>query len=294
MTHRRHNIAFNSNQRDPIKYPSHSNYKITLEEDLNKVLSARIITAEIPKTQYNVSCHNSCFTIAENVEGVITEYELCIPQGDYDACSLTTEIGNLLSTGGLTNTYTINIINGKLCIESTDRFELKFKDTSSADRLVDNSTQTGKVIVNMGKCSEYCGISCMKGSARSLMGFNIDNYIAIENDDTSLWSVKSPNKVNLIGDKVVYIHITTNTTRLEHIESRSQGANGAFARIPLNAQQNNVVFYRNIYESMEHWVACAPLERIRSFNIELRTEDGRLYNTCGIPWCFSLEVLTGV
>jgi len=84
----RHLIAFNSEQRDPVKYPSPSKYTIVLEEELKKVLSARIVTAEIPKTEYNVRCDNSCFNICEDVLGVITDYQLCFPQGDYDISRL--------------------------------------------------------------------------------------------------------------------------------------------------------------------------------------------------------------
>ena len=290
----RHLIAFNSDQRDPIKNPNPSKYSITLDEELKKVLSARLVTAEIPKTEYNVRCDNSCFNICETVDEVVTDYQLCFPTGDYDACRLVEEMGKLIVDAGITHTYIINIIDGKLCIEATGAFELKFKDTLSADRIVKGGDGTCSEIVKLGKCSAFCDTSCAKGSARSLLGFNIANYVAVEDTDDSLWKLKSPNKVNLIGEKVVYICISTNTTRLDHIESKSQGAREAFHRIPLNCNQNGIVFYRNYYESAEHWVACTPLERIRCFNITLKTDDGRIYNTCGLPWCFSLEVVTEV
>jgi len=290
----RHLIAFNSEQRDPVKYPNPSKYTIVLEEELKKVLSARIVTAEIPKTEYNVRCDNSCFNICEDVLGTITDYQLCFPQGDYDICRLINEMGMLIVGAGLTHIYTINIIDGKLCIESTGPFELKFKDTLSADRIVENATKTSSEIVKMGKCATFCGQSCAKGSARSLLGFNIANYVAVENVITSMWKLCSPNKVNLIGDKLVYLHISTNTTSLSHVEGKSQGANSAFCIIPMNCSQNGVVFYTNYFQSLEKWVSCTPLERVRSFNIVLKTEDNRIYNLQGLNWCFSLEVLTEV
>jgi len=290
----RHMLAFSSDQRDPIRYTNPSKYSIVIQEELKKILSARIITAEIPKTEYNVRCDNGCFDIMEVVDDVITEYQLCFPTGDYDICRLVEEMGKLIIAAGLTNTYIINVIDGKLCIESTGFFELSFKDTLSSDRIVENSTKTSYEIVKMGKCAKNCGTSCVKGSARVLLGFNIDSYEACEDTDTSTWKLCSPNKVNLTGEKVVYLHISTDTTRLDHVESKSQGANGAFCRIPLNVAQNDIVFYSHYYQSLEHWVACTPLERIRSFNIELKTEDGRLYNTEGLSWCFSIEIMTEV
>ena len=290
----RHLLAFSSAQRDPIKYPNPSKYSIVLEDELKKVLSARLVTAEIPKTEYNVRCDNSCFNICETVDEVITDYQLCFPSGDYDICRLVDEMGKLIVDAGLTHIYTINVVDGKLCIEATGQFELKFKDTLSADRIVENATKTSREVVKYGKCSEFCSTSCQKGSARSLLGFNIANYMAVEDPDTSMWKLCSPNKVNLIGEKVVYIHISTDTSRFDHIESKSAGSNNAFHRVPLNCSQNGVVFYSNWFKSLDQFVCCTPLNRVRCFNIELRTEDGRLYNLSGLNWCMSVEIVTEV
>ena len=80
-------------------------------------------------------------------------------------------------------------------------------------------------------------------------------------------------------------------TSISQVMSESQGAMGTFYRIPLNAEKNHIAYFHN-QDCCSYYFKCGNILRMKNMHLELRTADGRLYNTCGIPWSILIEVHT--
>jgi len=244
---------------------------------IKNVLFVKMVRSDIPATNLTITQYNNGFVLSEDN----VDYPIEIPPGDYDTDKLICTLVQLLNSQGATNAYSVQIQNGKLLIqgqaEDPVQFQLKFAPpVQYADEYVYSNGQTNtEVILNQ--------------SSRTIMGFCIEDYTSSPNAiDPTIYEILSPNKIDVLGDRNVYIYVKTDGGHeFNLIDSVNQSINDCFAEIPLSAPRNTVVYSKN--EINERKVFHTPLKKLERVSIELRTCDyRRLYDTCGIDWGMTL------
>lgn len=260
-------LAIHSDQRDPIAFPNSSKFTQTFSTTFNKVSGIRIVQCEIPNSEFNIRCDNNTFTICE--EDICVD--ISVPEGEYDVCSLISEIQELLNNNDeLLGTYTLTTKNGKLIISSTVEFILKFED-----RICPSNCKGGNVFIKG------------KNSIRSVLGFTESEVIS--NLVDGFYVVQAKYKINLLGVSVVYIYIRVGDVVISQVMSESQGAMETFYRVPLNSKKNYISYFHN-QDCCSYYYKCSQIIKMKNIHLELRTSEGRLYETCGIPWSILIEV----
>ena len=73
-------IVIDSRDRDYLKFPSSSKYRVEITEDLRDVTSIELSLAQIPNTYYNIAVQNNKFYISDENEKI---YSVEIPEGQY-------------------------------------------------------------------------------------------------------------------------------------------------------------------------------------------------------------------
>lgn len=271
-------MNINSNQRDPVKYPEPNNFRITLFSEIKDILYIKLLDAQIPVSDFNVNEFNNGFVLTDN--GV--DYPITLPIGDYDSNKLITELTTLLNGLAASNVYTVSIVNGMLRIQGTGGtlpFFLRYEPPYQfADSIVSASGGISQEIV-------------LNQSARTVMGFDIDSY---ESVGGPIGEILSPNKINLVTDKLVYLYLSTSDKdSFPLVETLSQGGRDTFYVIPLSSPRNTYTYYENQYSIS--YIPNPVIRRARGFTIQLRTDDARrLYNTRGLDYCISLEIGSAV
>lgn len=263
-------IAINSEDRDSTAFPNASNFRLTLDNTINNVIGIRLLQSEIPVSEFNIREDNNTFTITELLDTPIT-VGISVPEGDYDSCSLITEIQELLNTNSnLTGTYTLSLTNGKVSISSDVSFEIEF-----SDEIKQNICKSGHTYIPGSN------------SIARVLGFTECKVYSTVQDTQNV--LQAPNKINLQGPRVIYLHIKHGSTQISQILSQSQGGRGALFRIQLDAPHNCTAYYQN-QDCCSYYYKCAPIAKLKELTFELKTESGRYYSTSGIPWSILIEI----
>lgn len=112
-------LIIQSSDRDYLKYPTSSKYRINVPQEWRDVVSASLIQAVVPNTYYNINENNNNFYISEFPEDVQT-VELPIGQytNDLLISSLNGQYGDLFINFESKFNFAQNPINKKLRIQS--------------------------------------------------------------------------------------------------------------------------------------------------------------------------------
>jgi len=164
-----------------IPLPSNSSYIFKLTEKLVNVVSIELINLQIPMTFYNIEDRqgNNFFYIypegSENDPMLID-----ISDGNYTIETLITTINNKIDTMNIDVSFSINPINGKTIITSTQKYWIDFYE--------DSMTETTKI----NHCLGW------------ILGFH--KY----NDTSNNPYIRCDVSGTLVSDKVAYIGTTKN------------------------------------------------------------------------------------
>tara|TARA_B110000037_G_C17071840_1_gene486211 strand:- start:8 stop:1210 length:1203 start_codon:yes stop_codon:yes gene_type:complete len=116
-------LVIDSRDRDYLKYPSSSRYRIEITEDLRDITSMELSLGQIPNTYYNISDKNNTFYISdinEKINGIE------IPEGQYNNDSLIETLngkyGNLFTDFNSKINFSRDPINLKLRMQSDHYF----------------------------------------------------------------------------------------------------------------------------------------------------------------------------
>lgn len=126
-------IIVDSRIRDKSLFPNPNNYEIPLEDDINDVREARLVSMEIPMPMYLINPHfNKLYFRIASIDYVAT-----VPSGDYSAVELAAAIeaamNELVPTvvvGDFKVTYNARLDNFEIRCESA--FTLLFGETVSS------------------------------------------------------------------------------------------------------------------------------------------------------------------
>ena len=116
-------LVIDSRDRDYLKYPSSSKYRIEVTEDLRDITSIELSLGQIPNTYYNISENNNMFYISDESDNV---FGIKISEGQYTnnllLDTLNGKYGNLFSNFNSNLNFSRNPINLKLRIQCDVKF----------------------------------------------------------------------------------------------------------------------------------------------------------------------------
>lgn len=127
-------IVVDSRVRNKTLFPKPNDYEVTFEDDINDVVSSKLIYMDIPMPQYlvNSNFNKLYFEIAA------TSYTATIDNGDYatpaDLATAITSAMNAVVPSAFQVTYNSKLDNFKF--NSTQAFTLKFNVTNSLNQLL--------------------------------------------------------------------------------------------------------------------------------------------------------------
>ncbi len=103
-------VVIDSRMRDRVNYPNSNFYSIPLGMPFHNVYAIKLISAIVPRSQYNINSTNNTIWFRETAAEVSAgTYKIAtIVTGMYDITSLITAIGVAMSAAGGLATYTIS------------------------------------------------------------------------------------------------------------------------------------------------------------------------------------------
>ena len=168
----------------PLNAPSSYTFKLT--EKLINVVSIELINLQIPMTFYNIEDRqgNNFFYIYKEADSA-TPYLIDISDGNYTVDTLISAINTAVQTKYPYIRFSINAINGKTTITSTDPSNSKY----TIEFFEDSMTETTKI----NHCLGW------------LLGFH-NNTVDISDNPYSKYDISG----SITSDKVAYIGTTKN------------------------------------------------------------------------------------
>ena len=120
-------MVIDSRIRDKSLFPNPNSYEIKLDDDINDVVSCKLICMDVPFSTYLIN------NIHRNINLKIgsTKYVATLTIGDYTKTALATEIQNSMNTvvGSAVFTITYNTLLDNYTFQSTGSFTLDFTNT---------------------------------------------------------------------------------------------------------------------------------------------------------------------
>lgn len=167
-------IVIDSKDRNQAQYQNPNNYTIVFDDDINDVVSAQLISADVPFTTYLINDNfNSLYV---TISGTTTE--ITLTTGDYDATTLASHIQD------------------KLNAFSSNNFSVAY------DNIKDNFRFRSKVAFSL----VFNGVS---NPLNSLLGFKQDTYASSVSSEIDAYVnvIQSPYRKNFDYNKYIYLVI---------------------------------------------------------------------------------------
>lgn len=89
-------LTVDSSLRDRTQYHTAATFRVYLQSPITNVLSAELLTAEIPNVAYTITERNQRFVFEEDLNGIVRK-SFSLPTGHYDAVTLCAEIERLMN-----------------------------------------------------------------------------------------------------------------------------------------------------------------------------------------------------
>ena len=252
-------LLIDSRDRNQTEYPNPNNYQIDLTEEYKDILTVSLISSNIPKSQYLINTSNN---ILNFIDSNSIEYEVQIPIGNYTISELTTQVENSLNAIGSSNTFTVTSDSktNKVIISSITNFQLLF------DGGTENYNNTTRTIYK-------------ENSIGKLLGF-------LMTDLSGTNSYTSQNQYNLNGPTYVLLHIN----ELNNLDGIKNSIKNAFAKIPLDTNQNEYKFFKEQRDYIVITEFSPPLARLSQLNIRFLNYDNTDYDFGGLDHTFLLKI----
>lgn len=206
-------IVIDSKDRNQTQYQNPNDYTIVFDDDINDVVSAQLISADVPFTTYliNENFKNLYITIS----GTTTEITLTI--GDYTATTLASHIQD------------------KLNAFSSNNFSVSY------DSVKDNFRFRSKVAFSL----VFDGIT---NSLNSLLGFKQDTYTSSVSSEVDAFVnvIQSPYRKNFDYNKYIYLVIDQfdlNKGNAKPINKSYAALTEQYTRLSLNDKPEIVKYF---------------------------------------------------
>jgi len=171
-------IVVDSKERNLILFPEPNNYEIVFDDDINDVVSVKLINIQLPMNTYLI---NKYFNTIKIIIGV-TSYNVVLTIGDYTPANLAIEIADKLNAMSSPNTFDCiyNTLTDNFTILSNNTFKLDFTTVNPLSYLLGFKKQLYQAIPSTNLTYPYM----IKSEYRRNFDFN--NYIVMSIDNFDL------------------------------------------------------------------------------------------------------------
>jgi len=314
-------VTIHSEDRDISKWKYSNQFEIVLPEQINNVQSLRLIEVSMPANLYTFSNKYQNTKLAFTVGGVqnIIEIDEGFYRPDELSYELTNKMNQIVGSGTDTsfNVY-YNNVTQKLWFGHTSLpFTLNFDKEITYD-FSDNECVPPIIFTqytNWGLPS-YLGFDKKVDYPSNpvnpvpktfdYLSPTISAWTDPSSNDNITHYVEAPSTINIMGARCLYMDvdkyntmdemypytesvIDTNTKPNYNFSTYSGKVNSAFAKIPINAQYDKIIFdSRTLFlHNFAHY--DPPIERIAKLKFTFRFHDGRLVDFKDCPFDFTLE-----
>ena len=244
-------------------------FNVNLNDKYKNLLSMELISAEIPKSQYNINSNNNILHFQET-NNITLEAKL--EEKNYEIGGLITEIQTKLNAVG-SSTYNVSSSGEKLSISSDltgggNVFNLIFFEK------INNSAFT------QGEKVEY-----KRNSVGRVIGFLPENK-------TGSNSYISDNKYNLLGEDNIYIYIN----KIDNVNTIFSYSSDLFFVFTFEDVFGNYTFYKNSGKSYEKniqnefvFIPQTPLT-LTNISLDIKDRFGNYYNFYGLNYNLHLRI----
>lgn len=204
-------VVIDSRDRDTTVYPTPSDYVIELDEELQDVVSAELVTAKIPFKSYVINTNNNQLTV--NSTGVIKT--ITLEPANYDASSLASALQNDLNNAFLGRGAGWQV----QYIPIYDKF--KILCSAAFQLLIVNDETKDYIPKTMGK----------------VLGFGRQNYQVTIPGSIGDYTIVAPYRKNFEDVEYVVLNIDTFTVNY----SVNSIVNKSFAIVPNSKNEMNII-----------------------------------------------------
>lgn len=119
-------VVVDSKDRNMELFPTPTQYEVPLEDDIEDVIGAEIVIADVPFSSYLVNQYNNTFILS-------SIYTISIPHGDYTPVSLSQIVAQVMNDAQTEQTFqvTYDSITDKFTISSNMPFSLEFGENNT-------------------------------------------------------------------------------------------------------------------------------------------------------------------
>jgi len=270
------NLNLNSCFRNNYYTSTSTDFQYLIPCEIKNVVSMRLASIEIPNAWYLFSnkLQNNCFKITTNKDGVIDEYNIEIPEGNYDNESLQ----NYLNA---TYFYDANLDNSLKHIRFViDNFCFKSKFEIIQDTL---DTEIFSFSLNFFDCAD----ENVMNTTGWIMGFRLNGYLNI-ND-----SIQSEGLFDGSGDRYVYLSLNDYQYNHNSINivgfDKSVMEENILAKIPMVNGKLSLILDENNNPLTKTRKYNGPVN-IRKIHVKVLDQFGNVIDLNCMNFSFTLEL----
>lgn len=269
-------IFIDSRDRYYNNYPNPNEYEIDLAYGFKDVVSLELISADIPKSQYNIHSNNN--TLYLNKTNGASDADLKV-KSNYTA--VTIDVGNYSSADLVTELQTkIRVFTGEASTVALD---------AKTNKITLGTLGNDFVIYLNDSVSSDTGRTKLKptsGSLANILGFSANSQYVSANGG----SLVASGGLNINGENYIVL-------KIDNID-RAEGSNnifrGAFAK--LSVADKSFGDYKQLkvsdFGAKNIEIFNPYLGRLNKLKLSFYNHDGSLYDFNGYEHCIAFEVKT--
>jgi len=223
-------------------------FKGLLKDDVNILRSyVVVLNAQFPVSFYVIDDTNNKLKV-ERFSGVVSTIHFIIPNGNYNATTLLTNINSQFVTAGFSDLiFSFNSVNGKISVINTINDYRIFSDV--------NGSTIGTIL--------------------GLSNFNINSTIGP--------AIEFPFPLNLLGKEKLYI----NSTNLQNAaySSFNNGFSSTIACVPVNVPPYSLIQYVCTVDQQKNILTNKVLDGI---DIQILDTQNNFINFNNVPWSLTI------
>tara|TARA_B100001094_G_scaffold310830_1_gene345871 strand:- start:511 stop:1548 length:1038 start_codon:yes stop_codon:yes gene_type:complete len=204
------------------------------------VVSAEVCMSLVPRGEYSIELHRNTFVAFKNItingEPAVSTETLSLETRDYSVSEIISELNTRLSNFGIS----VAILTGK------NKFEFS--------------------------CNTAFSIDMIKSTTAEMFGFQDQIYESIEIDGS--FKIFSPNKYNLIGTDVLYLH-----SNIDESFDTNSGSDSPLAVFYLHDNDNNQ-YWQTFRDNPNRYFH--PIAKLDKLKLEFKDKNDNNYNFNGL------------
>ena len=255
---RTYHVLIDSRDREDPEGSTPSHYRITLPVRLRNVLSARLISAEVPSSFYVFQSAYDNTSISMEIDG--ERHDIAIPDGNYSAATLALALNVAIVAAFPSYTFkvTVSASTLRMTIQSVDGYDMILDTTTTSTK----STEWGLAYyLGFEKNSIYAGPTI---TSPRVVSPNPYSYIVLDIEELRGVYEGSP-------------------------DGGGMAAHGCFAKLPINANSFEYMYLDAQAVSEKPIEFAPPLASVDRLRIGFRFHDGRFVDFQSLENSFALE-----